>query len=155
MRREQFTIDVRDVSWVEEDGDPAKPRVTIDFTGDSEALRDRLTDRDGNAMAAGDTDVSLRLLGPLEDDPDGVVAVTNRLTGEFILELNVDARDVLTFIRAARRYGEHDDIEGRYEIELLDDGEPFVTYEKRTFLVYNADGDLLRSHSLIPGGVEL
>jgi hypothetical protein len=30
-----------------------------------------------------------------------------------------------------------------------------VEYEKSTFLVYNDQGDLLRTHSLIPSGVEL
>jgi hypothetical protein len=85
-----------------------------------------------------------------------VVSVTNRITGDFVLELNEDAEDVLRFVRAARRYGEStDDGDGRYRVEIRVDGEELVVYEKSTFLVYSSDGDLLRSHSLIPSGVEL
>ena len=82
--------------------------------------------------------------------------MTNRITGDFVLELNEDADDVLTFIRAAREYGHDADADdGRYRVEVRVDGEEAVAYEKQTFLVYDADGNLLRSHSLIPSGVEL
>lgn len=119
-------------------------------------LRERLTGPDGDVLEARETDAALRLQGPLEDDTTGVVSVTNRITGEFILELNEDAEDVLQFIRAARGYGEDAaDDEGRYEVAITLDGDPFVSYDKRTFLVYDDEGSLLRQHSLIPSGVEL
>ncbi|MDS0474323.1 DUF5793 family protein [Natrinema sp. 1APR25-10V2] len=156
MRREHFTLDVNNIDWVETDGEPEKPAVSIDFTGPATMLRERLTGPDGEVLEAGETDAALRLQGPLGDDTAGVVSVTNRITGEFILELNEDADDVLQFIRAARGYGETAaDDEGRYEVEITLDGEPFVTYDKRTFLVYDDEGSLLRQHSLIPSGVEL
>ena len=156
MRREHFTLDVDNVDWVESDGEPSKPSVSIDFTGPATTLRERLTDHDGDVLEAAKTDVALRLQGPLGSDVAGVVSVTNRITGEFILELNEDAEDVLQFIRAARSYGETtSDDEGRYAVDISLDGEEFVTYDKRTFLVYDADGNLLRQHSLIPSGVEL
>ncbi len=157
MRREHFTLDVDNVEWVETDGNPSKPSVSIVFTGPASMLRERLTGTDGDLLAANETDVALRLQGPLGEETDGVVSVTNRITGEFILELNEDATDVLTFISAARGYGETADDDGRYEVEITleDDDEPFVTYNKRTFLVYDDEGSLLRQHSLIPSGVEL
>ncbi|QFU83192.1 DUF5793 family protein [Natronorubrum aibiense] len=156
MRREHFTLDVNNVGWVETNGEPSKPSVSINFTGPATMLRERLTGPDGDVLEAGETDVALRLQGPLGDDTAGVVSVTNRVTGEFILELNEDADDVLTFIQAARGYGETaPEDEGRYEVEISLDGDRFVTYDKRTFLVYDDEGDLLRQHSLIPSGVEL
>ncbi|RQG99790.1 DUF5793 family protein [Natrarchaeobius oligotrophus] len=156
MRREHFTLDVRNIDWVETDDEPRKPSVSIDFTGPSTLLRERLTGPDGDVLEAGETDVALRLQEPLAADAAGVVSVTNRVTGEFILELNEDADDVLKFIRAARGYGEDaTDDEGRYEVELTLEGEHFVSYDKRTFLVYDDEGSLLRQHSLIPSGVEL
>ncbi|MDQ2052006.1 DUF5793 family protein [Natronolimnohabitans sp. A-GB9] len=156
MRREHFTVDVRNVDWVETDSEPSKPSVLIDFTGPAAMLRERLTGPDGETLDATETDVALRLQEPLGTDTAGVVSVTNRITGEFILELNEDAGDVLQFIRAARGYGEDAlDDEGRYEVEITLDGDEFVTYDKRTFLVYDDDGNLLRQHSLIPSGVEL
>jgi len=101
--------------------------------------------------------VAYRLQTSLDDDATGVVSVTNRITGDFVLELNEDADDVLKFIRAARRYGEHDpDSDGRYyDVRIHIEGDELVTYDKRTFLVYNEEGNLLRNHSLIPSGVEL
>ncbi|WP_049925162.1 DUF5793 family protein [Halopiger goleimassiliensis] len=158
MRREHFTLVVDNVGWVETDDEPRKPSVSIEFTGPSTMLRERLTGPDGEVLDAGETDVALRLQDPLDDATAGVVSVTNRITGEFILELNEDADDVLQFISAARGYGERtSDDEGRYEVEITleDEPEPFVTYDKRTFLVYDEDGSLLRQHSLIPSGVEL
>lgn len=157
MRRDYFSLDVGNVDWIEDDGEPAKPTVTIDFDGPANPLQERLTGADGELLDASETDVAFRLQTDIDDaDATGVVSVTNRLTGDFVLELNEDAGDVLQFIRAARRYGESTaDSDGRYAVRILTDGDEVVTYEKRTFLVYNDEGDLLRSHSLIPSGVEL
>jgi len=157
MRRDYFTLDVSDVDWVDEDGEPAQPTVEIDFEGPASTLRERLTGPDGEFLDTEGTDVAYRLQSPLDaDDATGVVSVTNRITGDFIIELNEDADDVLTFIRAARRYGEESsESDGRYEVRIYVDGEELVVYDKRTFLVYNSEGNLLRQHSLIPSGVEL
>ncbi|MEY7847814.1 DUF5793 family protein [Natrarchaeobius sp. A-rgal3] len=156
MRREHFTLTVSNIDWVETGGEPSKPSVSIDFTGPATMLRERLTGPDGDALEATETDVALRLQEPLESDASGVVSVTNRITGEFILELNEEAGDVLRFIRAARGYGEDaSEDDGRYDVEITLEGEHFVTYDKRTFLVYDDEGNLLRQHSLIPSGVEL
>lgn len=157
MRRDYFELDVQNIDWVDDGGDPQKPLVHIDFRGPAELLRERLTGSDGELLSAGETDVAFRLQESVHDPTAaGVVGVTNRLTGDFVLELNEDAADVLQFIRAAREYGTVADADdGRYRVELTLDGEPLVTYEKRTFLVYDADGSLLRDRSLIPSGVEL
>ncbi|ELY87683.1 hypothetical protein C483_17328 [Natrialba hulunbeirensis JCM 10989] len=156
MRREHFTLHVSNVDWVETDEEPSKPSVSINFTGPASMLRERLTGSDDEVLDAGETDVALRLQDPLDEDAAGVVSVTNRITGDFILELNEEADDVLRFIRAARGYGEQaNDDDGRYEVEIRLDDDPFVSYDKQTFLVYDDEGSLLRQHSLIPSGVEL
>lgn len=155
MRRDQFSVEIRGLEAEEEGADPPRPEVVIDFRGDTDTLVDHLTGPDGDPLGAEETDVSLRLLGSVDDDPRGVFAVTDRLTGDFVLELNVDAADVFDFVRAARRYGEHAGDDGRYRVEIRVEGEPYVAYEKTTLLVYNDEGDLLRKESLIPGGVEL
>ncbi|MFC7255943.1 DUF5793 family protein [Haloplanus litoreus] len=157
MRRDHFELEAHNVDWVETGEQPAEPRVVIDFHGPAEALTDRLTDADGELLEAGETDVTFRLQDSL-DTPDatGVVGVTDRITGDFLLELNEKADDVLRFVRAAREYGQSIDADGgRYSVVLRIDGEPLATYSKSTFLVYDANGSLLRSKSLIPSGVEL
>jgi len=156
MRRDYFELDVSNVDWVDADGDPQKPTVRIDFHGPEELLRERLAGPDGEFLDAEETDVALRLTESGEDeDASGVVGVTERLTGDFVLELNEDADDVFKFIRAAREYGQAESGDGRYRVEIRIDGETVVTYEKTTFLVYDTEGNLLRGQSLIPSGVEL
>ncbi|KYH25696.1 hypothetical protein HAPAU_23730 [Halalkalicoccus paucihalophilus] len=156
MRRDYFTLDVRGIDWVEEGGSPATPTVVIDFEGPADELEARLTGADGELLAAGQTDVALRLQGDVNDEETiGVVSVTNRVTGDFVLELNEEAGDVLRFIRAARTYGKRSDSDERYRVIIRIDGEELTTYGKSTFLVYDREGSLLRQHSLIPSGVEL
>jgi hypothetical protein len=158
MRRDYFELDVDNVTWVDDSGDPKKPLVRIDFRGPREELERRLSDPSGGYLDAQETDVAFRLQDSLDtSDAEGVVSVTNRTTGDFVLELNQTADDVLTFIRAAREYGRTavDSDDGQYRVEVNIDGDDVVVYEKQTFLVYDADGNLLRSHSLIPSGVEL
>ena len=157
MRRDYFELDVDNVTWVDGGGDPEKPLVRIDFRGPREELERRLSDPSSTYLDAKETDVAFRLQDSLEaSDAQGVVSVTNRVTGDFVLELNQTADDVLTFIRAAREYGRASDSDGgRYRVEVSIDGDEVVVYEKQTFLVYDAEGNLLRSHSLIPSGVEL
>lgn len=156
MRRDYFTLDVRGIDWVEQGGPPATPTVIVDFQGPSDELETRITGFDGELLSAGQTDVTLRLQGDLnEEGTTGVVSVTNRVTGDFIFELNESAEDVLDFIRAARAYGNEADSDERYQVVVLSDGTELLTYDKSTFLVYDREGNLLRQHSLIPSGVEL
>jgi hypothetical protein len=157
MRRDYFDLTVEGVG----DGADARspPLVRIDFHGPEELLRERLAGGQDEAgddpLEADEIDVAFRLREPLgeADDPEGVVGVTNRYTGDFILELNETATDVLPFIHAARDAG--DDGDARYRVEIDVDGERLVAYDKDTFLVYDHEGNLLRSESLIPSGVEL
>jgi hypothetical protein len=154
MRRENFDIHVSNTEWAAAGGEPSKPTVAIEFDGPSERLRSRLAGTEGTVVDADETDVNYRFHsdGP---DGEGVLSITNRITGDFVLELNADAGGVLEFIRAARAYGDHTDEDGRYRITVGQDGEQLLAHEKSTFLVYNEDGNLVRQHSLIPGGVEL
>lgn len=156
MRRDYFELDVTNVDWAEAGGEPRQPLVEIEFSGPGDTLRERLSDADGELLAGEDVDVAFRLQEPLAEDGEtpGVVAVTNRVTGEYVLELNEQAADVLQFIEAAREFGESDGTSS-YRVVVAIDDEQLVEYEKETFLVYDADGEFLREESLIPPGVEL
>ena len=155
MRRDYFELDVSNVDWADAGSEPAQPLVEIEFNGPDDLLRERLSDTDGDLLDGEDVDVTFRLQEPLSgEDTPGVVAVTNRVTGEYVLELNEEAADVLGFIEAARQYGEHDE-DGGYRVVVSVDDEELVDYVKETFLVYDADGEFLRERSLIPPGVEL
>jgi hypothetical protein len=151
MRRDYFTLTVDGV----EGSEAARPVVTISYEGPTDQLVSRL--RKGEAfLDEGEIDVAYRLQDSLEDDdPTGVVAIADRVTGEYVFELNAGAGDVFAFIDAAREYGDAADTEDRYRIVIESDEERLATYDKSTLLVYDADGNLLRSRSLIPSGVEI
>jgi hypothetical protein len=153
MRRENFDVHVSNTEWVGSGDEPSKPTVAIEFDGPSERLRSRLAGTEGTVVAADETDVNYRFHA--DSEGGGVLSITNRITGDFVLELNADADGVLAFIRAARAYGEHTDEDGRYRITVQQDDERLLAHEKSTFLVYDDEGNLIRQHSLIPGGVEL
>ncbi|PSQ56969.1 hypothetical protein BRD22_03650 [Halobacteriales archaeon SW_8_68_21] len=159
MRRDYFDLTVDGVG--DDVSSRSPPLVRIDFHGPDELLRGRLSggesddNGDDDLLTADEIDVAFRLREPLDEanDPEGVVGVTNRYTGDFVLELNETATDVLPFIHAAR--DATDDGDARYRVEIDVEGERLVAYDKDTFLVYDHEGNLLRSESLIPSGVEL
>lgn len=146
MRRDYFTITLQNVDTADD-----KPGFCIDFEGPSETLDERLTDD------VDEIDVGFRLQTPIDDnDASGVFSIAERVTGEFLLEVNADADTVFELVDAAREHGQStSDSEGCYSVELCDEGETVFEARKRTLLVYDSEGSLLRQHSLIPSGVEL
>lgn len=151
MRREDFTLDVNT-----HDSDSGIPVLEVTFDGTPDDLLQRLLDRDGETPGSSETDLTFRLNDPL-DEPGatGVLAITDRLTGEYVLEVDAPVETVVSFVRTARECDDRSDDDAEYRMVILAGGEELARYEKRTLLVYGADGDLLRKHSLIPSGVEI
>lgn len=148
MRREHVTLNVRNTD--EDDGGP--PEVAIAVDDQVDLLGKRLVTADGDPLEADQVDAVFRFRTPVDvEDATGVFSLSNRITGEYVLEANADAAAVLDLVGTAREDG----ADGRYRIDVCRDGDRVATYEKGTLLVYDADGDLLRRHSLIPSGVEL
>lgn len=143
MRRDYFTIEMRP-----EPDDGGIPTVAIAYEGPSGGLRDRLTEAAESTLESAVLDVAFR--HQAEQDT-GVLSLTDRLTGEFILEVAASVSEVDALVEAAQRH----DGDGEYEVRLTDsDGESLV-YEKEVLLVYDDEGGLLRKRSLIPSSVEL
>ncbi|WP_178917438.1 DUF5793 family protein [Natronomonas gomsonensis] len=151
MRRDYFTLTVDGMDA----DDPQRPVVTITYEGPAGQLESRLTKAD-SVLESDEIDVAFRLKEPLDsEEANGVVAIADRVTGEYVFELNATAGDVFSFVEAAREFGQRSDSESRYRIVLETEDEHLATYDKSTLLVYDADGELLRGQSLIPSGVEL
>jgi hypothetical protein len=144
MRRDYFSLDI--------DADDGLPTLRVTFDGPVAELTERL-ESEGSPRSADAVDVGFRLLSPVDaEDGTGVLGVANRVTGQFLLELNAEAEDVLEFVRTARaRQGD----DARYRLVVRGGGETLADWEKGTLLVYEPSGGLLREHSLIPSGVEL
>lgn len=147
MRRDYFDANVRN------DDEQDVPVVAISFDGPAGLLADRLVTDDG-ALDANGIDVTYRLqTAPDGGDPSGVLSIADRLTGEFVLEASLEPDAVKSLVRTAKRSDGED--ERSYRVRITDGEGKSTVYDKETFLVYDADGSLMRNESLIPGGVEL
>jgi hypothetical protein len=149
MRRDYFTPSVDDFG----DDGTRRPVLAIDYDGPAERLDDRIS-KGNSLLGESEVDVAYRLKEDGET-AEGVLAIADRVTGEYVLELNVPAVSVFDLVAAAREFGQSAETEDGYRIVLESDGDHLITYDKATLLVYDQDGELLRSRSLIPSGVEL
>lgn len=150
MRRDYFTLTVDGASGEGTD----RPVLTIEYDGPDARLDDRLT-KGGALLGESEVDVGYRLKDADGESEEGVLALADRVTGEYVLELNAATADVYALVEAAREYGQTADAEDRYRIVIRSEDAHLVTYDKATLLVYDHEGELLRSRSLIPSGVEL
>lgn len=156
MRRDNFRLEVSNVAWLEEGDEPQQPTLTIHASVDEAALRDHVAGSSDGPLFTDDVDLTYRFRGAADDaGVDGVVAIADRVTGEFHLEINAKGADVRRFVAAARRYAERTGETARYRVEVRIGEDSVADIEKRTLLVYSSDGELLRQHSLIPSGVEI
>lgn len=156
MRREEFSLETRHVD--PDPGAPTAPLPTLrlDYDGSVAELRAAFEGADGQPLSEADIDLALRLTSAFEEpDPDGVLAVTNRLTGDFICELNVRAKELFEFLAAAKRRGSAVEGSPKYRVQFFATGSPVRTVELDTLLVYTEAGDLRESESLLPSEVEL
>lgn len=145
MRREYFDIDVSGI----DDPSAGGPVVAITYDGPDGLLSDRLTSDDGT-LDAGELDVTYRTKPVAGDDAAGVLSIGNRLTGEYVLEVNVRPGVIESVVDAAS-----DGEETTYRLRLTDGDGKSTVYDKAILLVYDETGSLSRGRSLIPGGVEL
>lgn len=127
-----------------------RPTLHVDVDDPAPDLAARLSGSTGEGLAAEDVDVTVRRI----DDERGVLALADRLTGEFVIEAEVDLADVEALVRSIRESAE-DPEDRQYRVRLTDADGKSVLYDKRILLVYGADGGLSRTDSLIPGSVEL
>jgi len=146
MRRDYVTLNLRHTGAGDE-----LPTVELTVNETPDLLDERLVTTEGERIDADGLDVAFRLQTPVDDeDTAGVFSLSNRITGEYVLEVNADATAVLELVDGAR-----EGADGSYRIVVRRDGETVATYEKGMLLVYDDEGNLLRGHSLIPSGVEL
>jgi len=150
MRRDYVTLDVR---YTDPDGDQL-PTAVLTVEESTDLLGERLVTAAGERLGADRIDVAFRLQTAVDDDgATGVFSLSNRVTGEFVLEVNADAAAVLDLVETAR--DEPDGRDACYRVVVRQADEEVAVYEKGTLLVYDEEGNLLRQHSLIPSGVEL
>ena len=155
MRRDQFTMAV-------ENPDGRPPTLDIVYDGPAEELHEQLR-ADERSLSADKLDAAFRQLassGTEGDDTDstdkatdeGVFSLTYRLTGAYLLEVNVEVAAIRDVVAGAH---DVDDGNARYRIRIRQNDDDTTVYEMSALFVYDSDGELLRQRSLIPSGVEL
>lgn len=149
MRRDHFTVATANLDPATSDS----PALDIQYDGPTETLTEQLSTSDEGVLTAGDIDAAYRFQAdPDESEAVGVFSLTNRVTGEYLLECNVAGDDVLDLVEAARAETEDD---ASYQISIYSEADDPIVYDLNSLLVYDPNGNLLRQHSLIPSGVEL
>lgn len=150
-----FKIDVSDVDWVGTGGPPTRPTLTVQVKDQPDPVSEPSTTM-ARPQLGDQVDVTFRLQEPpTRPDAPGVLAVTNRVTGEFILEVPTNAAPINDLIAAAKRYAVDTDHDATYRLVLRADSSGVIDGAMRLLLVYRPDGTLLRRYSLIPAGIEL
>ena len=156
MRRDRFRLELSNVAWSDRGDDPRQPTLAVHLDDPEEPETATLDGPLGEPLDADDVDVTFRFRRGGDGEADrGVLALADRVTGEFLFEVNAEGTALRSFVTAARRYAERTDDAARYRVQLHHDDEPVLDLEKRTLLVYSSEGELLRQHSLIPSGVEI
>lgn len=156
MRREQNEVESRNTHWIDTGDQPIQPTLSLTSYRHHADLRDRLNGNGDELLPAKGIDVAFRYQSAATDaDASGVLGVTNRMTGAYILEVTTAAELIHTVTDVATRYAETCGTDRRYTLQLGTESDLITSYDKRTLLVYAQDGTLLRQHSLIPTGVEI
>lgn len=151
MRRDYYSLTIS-----EPDTSNQSPTIEITYEGPDEDLDSRLAP--GNTDLGGDEiDITYRLQTEQTnaEEPDGVFAVTNRLTGEYIVEVNVSSDAIFEFVTTTEKTNRGGPAEAQYRLIIRVDDTIRLDATVSTLLVYDVDGRILKQHSLIPSGVEL
>jgi hypothetical protein len=138
MRRDYFDVTLRETSTTSD-----MPELVITYDGPTDTLSTQLD----TALTTDEIDIAFRH----HTDDTGVLALTDRVTGEFVLEAVAPIETIETVVSSARQ----DSDTGEYELRLTSDETDYITCQNQTLLIYSADGDLLQDQSLISESIEL
>jgi hypothetical protein len=155
MERDQFHVETATIEETATDAPPEQPVLRIHFDGPCDRLRQRLSQRLREDLTAEAIDVSFRHLPTDEEPAEGILALSDRITGRYVLEVKTTVDPVREFVQIVRESADRTGNEARYRVEIRAGGETVTTFEKDLLLVYDASGTLLRDASLIPTDVEL
>jgi len=156
MHSSRNGLQVSNVAWYERGEDPIQPILTVPYTDSPSTLRGRLATPDGSPLSAEQIDVTFRHNSPPQDaHRHGILGISNNVTGDFILEYRTDPTPIQTLVQAARQYAKESQQDVIYTLRVTTGAEEMTSYEKHILLVYDADGTLLKHHSLIPNDIEL
>lgn len=155
MRRTDFAVTLDNTEWLDTGRQPESPQLVIQYDGSEIALAKRFLGTDGSGYTPDELDLFYR--EQVSDSPltsNGVLGVSDRITGEYLFEINTSTAVIEEFAYAIRQYAEASETPARYEVALWVEDSEVAVFTKETFLVYQPDGTLLRHQSLTPRSIE-
>jgi hypothetical protein len=155
MERDQFHVETETVEEPATAEPAEHPALRIHFDGSHDRLRQELSERLRDDIAVEEIDVSFRHLSSDGESAEGILALSDRVTGRYVLEVKTAVNLVREFVQTVRESADQMSHDARYRVEIRAEGETVTTFEKDLLLVYDASGTLLRDASLIPTGIEL
>lgn len=155
MQREQLWFEVEKTCRTDAEEGSGRPVLRIQFEGARTHLTDQLRAQLRTGTSAEDIDISFRSLGPSTTAERGVLAVTDRVTGDYIFECEGDVELIHDLIKTVGEYADSPGETTAYAVEIRARNDVVSEFSKEVLLVYTADGTLLRDKSLIPGHIEM
>jgi hypothetical protein len=156
MWRDNLTAKLTNTNWISTDHPPEQPCININYGGPINHLEDQLQQPDGRRYTSSDFDVNYRFQETKHpESTGGVLSITDRISGEYILEADAYTDRIGTFIHAVNRYADVTGHTPQYRIVIQASENQVASFEKNGFLVYSSEGQLLRDRSLIPDSVEI
>lgn len=154
MHRTECTVNTTNLDWEQaQENSPERPTVIIPVSIPSDAFEEHLRRGDDELLPADDIDVTFRYQTQTETMPGtGVLAVTDNVTGEFIVEANTNPALIDEIVETSKAYAHTTDDEP-FKIRLSCNDRGSYEFIQNLLLVFDRDGDLLRDKSLIPNDV--
>jgi len=155
MERDQFHVETETGEEPATDEPLEHPVLRLHFDGSRDRLRQGLSERLRDDIAVEEIDISFRYLSSDGETAAGMLALSDRVTGRYVLEVKTAVDLVREFVQIVRDSADQMGHDVRYRVAIRAEGETVTTFEKDLLLVYDASGTLLRDASLIPTGIEL
>lgn len=132
-----------------------QPAITIPINISSDELEPHLYGGDEKPLTNTEIDVTYRYQTS-EDKIQGagVLAVTDNITGEFIVEANAHPALIEEVVERSKEYA-HTTGGDAFRIRLSCNDGTTHEYAKDVLLVFNREGTLLRDKSLIPNNIHI
>ena len=155
MSSDRWRLGTRHADSIENGDLLMRPELVFQFDGDDETLIDQLPDTGTGGDYPEEIDVTFQLHSAVNNsDARGTLSLSDRTTGDYLIELEVSAQRIFDFVRAVHVYADEIGNEGGYIVCLEAAGELAMEYIMEPLFVYKTDGDLYRARSLIPTWIE-
>lgn len=155
MERSHFTVRISTSESPTNDSGIDQPTLCLEFDGTAARLHEHLSSRLRDDLSADEVDVSFRSVATTDQTHAGVVTLSDRITGAYILEAKMPTETVTEFVQDVRTYAGRSGQDPRYKAQIRAEGKTITAFEQELLLVYDSDGTLRRHASLIPNDTEV